>query len=62
MKVTILRSYFDPGVRVFHPGQVVDLDDKHAGALIRHGIASPADSTPVIETASAPRKRKRETR
>jgi hypothetical protein len=62
MKVTILRSYFDAGVRVFHPDEVADLDDEHARALIHHGIASPIVSTPVPETASAPRKRKRETR
>lgn len=62
MEVTILRSYFDAGVRVFRPGEVVDLDVQHARALVHHGIASPIGSTPVPETASAPRKRKRETR
>jgi hypothetical protein len=62
MRVTILRSYFDTGVRVFHPGEVVDLNDEHARALIHHGIAAPIAVITPIETASAPRKRKRETR
>jgi hypothetical protein len=67
MRVTILRSYFDTGVRVFHPGEVVDLNDEHARALIHHAIAAPIAPVAVIppvitpiETASAPRKRKRE--
>jgi hypothetical protein len=62
MRVTILRSYFDTGVRVFHPGEVVDLNDDHARALIHHGIVAPIAVITPIETASVARKRKRETR
>ena len=41
MQITIIRQHIEPGVRVYKPGDVVELADNRARIWIQHGIAAP---------------------
>lgn len=66
MLLRFQRLYVEPGIRVYSPGDEVDIAEPLAAAYIHHGFATPvlavpALVSPVIETATR-KPRRRETR
>lgn len=75
MLLRFQRVYVEPGIRVYSPGDELDIaNDELARAYIHHGIAvevpqAPAetaelaiDAAPAIAEHAVPRPRRRETR